>query len=108
VLTVIRCNQLSSVVIRRYPDVIRTHSEALQRYSKVHQKTPVFLIKYFHNKDLKKINNGLTRIFTDFFVFIKFYFTQYRDVESPIIGRRCAFDSKRMLATEVTEDTEKI
>ena len=29
-----------------------------------------------------KINHGLTRIFTDFFVFVKFYLTQHRDVES--------------------------
>jgi len=74
VLTVIRCNQLLSVVIscnqkhirkhqryvRKHQRYVRKHQRYVkkhQRYVKMHQKTPVFLIKYCHNKDLKKMNH---------------------------------------------------
>jgi cell fate (sporulation/competence/biofilm development) regulator YmcA (YheA/YmcA/DUF963 family) len=45
---VIRCNQNASKVIQK-------HSKIHQRYVKMHQKTPVFLLKYCHNKDLNEI-----------------------------------------------------
>jgi hypothetical protein len=53
------CYQMLSDVIRGssegHQSASRGTPEALQRYSKVYQKTPVFLVKYCHNKDLKKI-----------------------------------------------------
>ena len=76
-LTVIRCNQLLSVVIRcnqNASKVIQKHSKIHQRYVKMHQKTPVFLLKYCHNKELKKIE---PQIHVNFLFFIKFYFIQH-------------------------------
>jgi len=52
-LTVIRCYQLSSVVIRCNQNAsksIQKHVKMHQRYVRMHQKKPVFLIKYCHNK----------------------------------------------------------
>ena len=49
---------MSSEAIRTHQNtskVIQKHSKIHQRYVKMHQKTPVFLLKYCHNKDLTKI-----------------------------------------------------
>ena len=77
------CQLLSDVIrsnqkcIRMHQKHIRDTSEICQRYVKMHQKTPVFLIKYCHNKELRKIKPQINADSRRFFLFfIKFYFTQ--------------------------------
>jgi len=63
VLTVIRCYQMSSEAIRSHQNASRVnqkHSKIHQRYVKMHQKTPVFFIKYCHNKELNVIGLRIT------------------------------------------------
>ena len=67
---VIRCHQKQSERHQNASKVNQKHSKIHQRYVKMHQKTPVFLIKYCHNKDLKVIE---PRINTDFHGFFCFY-----------------------------------
>ncbi len=65
----LNCYQMSSEAIRSHQNaskVNQKHSKIHQRYVKKHQKTPAFLIKYRHNKDLKKMNHRFTQINTDF------------------------------------------
>jgi len=52
---VISCNQKVSRCNQNASKVNQKHSKIHQRYVRMHQKTPVFLIKYCHNKDLNVI-----------------------------------------------------
>jgi hypothetical protein len=120
---------MSSEVIRRssegHQSASRGTPEALQRYSKVYQKTPVFLLKYCHNKDLKKIelrisvknpkseylNPKQIRMAEILMTKTKLlkWLTPLRQwgIESPIIGRRCAFGLKKKSVREDGEGVEK-